>query len=291
MILKKRNQRKIFISYRRADSQGFAGRLSDSLEAYFGENKVFRDIEDIKGGSQFAKDIEVQLESTDAVIVLMGPNWLSITNADGKTRLEAEDDWVSQEIITAIKKGIQLFPVLIEGTVLPRKNELPEKLAPLLDYNAITISDRNWEADVLGLGKIISLGISTANEKILRRVLIFIYFTIGGSLIYSAGRIALNTIHNKTPSISLNEAGGPFYAVVGCTILLSFIRHLVAKERQKFIIYGIVTGVLGSSFFFFGLPFIDDKNPVLEPMFVFFGSVLVTTLIFTFLNLSGFKPK
>ena len=117
MIWKKKNQRKIFISYRRADTQGFAGRLSDSLEAYFGENKVFR-------------DIEVQLESTDAVIVLIGPNWLSLTNADGKTRLETEDDWVSQEIITAIKKGIQLFPVLIEGTVLPRKNELPEKLAP-----------------------------------------------------------------------------------------------------------------------------------------------------------------
>jgi len=74
MFWKKKYQRKIFISYRRADTQGFAGRLSDSLEAYFGENRVFRDIEDIKGGSEFAKDIEAHLATADAVILLMGPN-------------------------------------------------------------------------------------------------------------------------------------------------------------------------------------------------------------------------
>ncbi len=288
MIWKKKNQRKIFISYRRADTQGFAGRLEDSLEAYFGENRVFRDIEDIKGGSEFAKDIEAQLGSADAVIVLMGPNWLSITNADGKTRLEAQDDWVSQEIITAIEKGTQLFPVLIEGTVLPRKNELPEKLAPLLNYNAITISDRNCDADVLGLGKIISFDIPTTNERILRLAQIFIYFALGASLIFSVGRIALNSVNNHLPLILLKEAGVPFYAIVACTVLTPFIINLVAKERQKFIIYSVAAGVLGSAFFFFGVNFIVDEK---EAMFVFFGSVLVTTLIFTFLSLSGFKPK
>lgn len=288
MIWKKKNQRKIFISYRRADTQGFAGRLEDSLEAYFGENRVFRDIQDIKGGSDFAKDIKTQLGSADAVIVLIGPNWLSIANADGKARLEATDDWVSQEIITAIEKGTQLFPVLIEGTVLPRKNELPEKLAPLLNYNAITISDRNWDADVLGLGKIISFDIPTTNERILRLVQIFIYFALGASLIFSAGIIALNSVNNHLPLILLKEAGAPFYAIVACTILTPFIINLVAKERQKFIIYSVATGVLGSAFFFFGVNFIVDEK---EAMFVFFGSVLVTTLIFTFLSLSGFKPK
>jgi len=291
MFWKKKYQRRIFISYRRADTQGFAGRLSDSLEAYFGENRVFRDIEDIKGGSEFAKDIEAHLATADAIIVLMGPNWLSIANPDGKTRLEAKDDWVSQEIITAIEKGIQLFPVLIEGTVLPRKHELPERLASLLNYNAITISDRNWDADVLGLGRIISFDIPTTNEKLLRRVLLFIYISIGGSLIYCAGRIALNSVNSIIPPISLKEAGIPFYAVVSCTIVQSFIVRLVSKERQKFIIGSVVTGVIGSAIFFFGINFIGDTNPVTEPMFVFFGSVLVTSIIFTFLNLSGFKPK
>ena len=141
----------------------------DTLEAYFGTNRVFRDIEDITGGAEFGQVIKKNLHSADAVIVLMGTDWLSTTNEDGVRRLDAPDDWVVQEIAVAIKQGIPLFPVLIEGTPMPRFNELPEKLTPLLKYNAITISDRNWHSDVLGLGKIISFDIPSANERTLYR--------------------------------------------------------------------------------------------------------------------------
>ena len=292
MFSKKKGQGRIFISYRRSDTQGYAGRLSDSLEAYFGGKRVFRDIEDIKGGSEYAKDIEKSLSSADAVIVLMGPNWLSVTGEDGKRRIDDPEDWVSQEIVTAIEQGIRVFPVLIEGTVLPRKDELPEKLAPILNYNAITISDRNWDADILGLGKIISFDIPTANEKLLFQVQVLIYTLLSGSLIYSAATIAYNAANDIEKLIAPPLAALPFYAVMGSVIILSLIVRLVAKEKQKYIKYSIITGVLGSAFFFFGLVYLSVQNDTMkESMFIFFGSVLVTTIMFTFLNLSGFKPK
>jgi hypothetical protein len=77
MFWKKKKEGRIFISYRRTDAKGVAGRLSDTLEAYFGNNRVFRDIEDITGGAEFGQVIEKNLHSSDAVIVLIGPDWLS----------------------------------------------------------------------------------------------------------------------------------------------------------------------------------------------------------------------
>lgn len=299
MFWKKKRRGRIFISYRRSDTQGYAGRLSDSLETYFGGKRVFRDIEDIEGGSEYAKDIQQQLGSADAVILLMGPNWLSVTNDDGKRRIDDPDDWVAQEIVTAIEQGIRVFPVLIEGTILPRKDELPAKLVPILNYNAVTISDSNWDVDVLRLGKIISFDIPTTNERILFWIQVSVYSLLSGSLIISAAIISRCAIsgecrnsENTYELISKPAASIPFYAVIFSLIILSLILGLVAKEKQKYIIYSIISGLIGTAYFFFGfLYFREEYSLMKESMFVYFGSVLVSTIMFIFLGLSGFKPK
>lgn len=54
--------------------------------------------------------------------------------------------------------------MLIGGAVLPRASELPEKLQPILNYNAVNISDHHWERDVLNLGRTISKDIPTVSE-------------------------------------------------------------------------------------------------------------------------------
>lgn len=297
MNWKKKKLGRIFISYRRSDTQGYAGRLSDSLEAYFGGNRIFRDIKDIKGGSKYAKDIDEQMSSADAVIVLIGPNWLSVTNDDGKRRIDDPNDWVVQEIVTAIKLGIRVFPVLIDGTVLPRKNELPSNLAPILNFNAITISDRNWDFDILSLGKIISFDVPTTNEKILFRIQVLIYTLLSLSLIISAAIITLSAMSQEKNNnqeiaelISVPIAAIPFYVVVASLIILSLILRLIAKEKQKYIVYSLIAGTVVSIFFFFFVVLIKNTL-IFESMFVFFGSVLASTLMFTFLGLSGFKPK
>lgn len=297
MNWKKKKLGRIFISYRRSDTQGYAGRLSDSLEGYFGGNRIFRDIKDIKGGSKYAKDIDEQMSSADAVIVLIGPNWLSVTNDDGKRRIDDPNDWVVQEIVTAIKLGIRVFPVLIDGTVLPRKNELPSNLAPILNFNAITISDRNWDLDILSLGKIISFDVPTTNEKILFRIQVLIYTLLSLSLIISAAIITLSAMSQEKNNkqeivelISVPIAAIPFYVVVGSLIILSLILRLIAKEKQKYIVYSLIAGTVVSIFFFFFIVLIKNTL-IFESMFVFFGSILASTLMFTFLGLSGFKPK
>ena len=128
MSANRKQNGKLFISYRRADARGIAGRLGDTLGAYFGDNRVFRDIDDIAGGADFGNVIEQSLQDADAVIVLIGPDWLSMKGENGQRRLDDPGDWVAQEIAVAMQLKKPIFPVLIENTSMPREDELPEKL-------------------------------------------------------------------------------------------------------------------------------------------------------------------
>jgi len=71
-----------------------AARLADALGGYFGEERIFRDIEDISGGSDFGAVINETLNRADAVIVLIGKNWLDARDNSGQQRLETAEDWV-----------------------------------------------------------------------------------------------------------------------------------------------------------------------------------------------------
>lgn len=173
---------KIFISYRRADSPGVAGRLADSLKAYFGEDRVFRDVGGIRAGAKFDEVIDKTLTGTDAVIVLIGPNWLNASIDEGATRrLDDPDDVLSREIEFALDSGVPVFPILVEDTRMPSRAELPEKLAALARLNGISITDERWEQDVTRLAKIVALDIpgSVAERKLARMRLIVLMLLLG----------------------------------------------------------------------------------------------------------------
>src|SRR5215831_3485716 len=65
----------VFLSYRRADSAGHAGRLCEHLEGVFGRDRVFMDVEDIAPGQDFADKIEATISACQAVVVVIGPEW------------------------------------------------------------------------------------------------------------------------------------------------------------------------------------------------------------------------
>lgn len=77
---KKTHNEKIFINYCRDDAGGFAGRLSDTLAAYFGRDRIFRDVTDIDYGQDFEQVIDQNLSESGAVVVLIGDKWTSVTN-------------------------------------------------------------------------------------------------------------------------------------------------------------------------------------------------------------------
>lgn len=138
---------KIFISYRREDAGGFAGRLADALSARYGPGNVFRDVDDIVAGSEFVAALEQALATSDVFIPLIGRGWLS-SGHGSKPRLHEPDDYVRREIATAIVRGIRIIPVLLDGTRMPAAQDLPAELEPLIYRQAITLDDASWNPDV-----------------------------------------------------------------------------------------------------------------------------------------------
>ena len=142
----------IFISYRRSDSAGHSGRLFDSLSLRFGNNQVFRDLEDIVPGADFKEALIEALRTTDAMLVVIGPEWLSTAGEHGR-RLDDKEDLVRIEVSSAIERDdVHVIPVLVGGAPMPTESELPDVLKKLAGRNLFELSEMRWEYDVSRLG-------------------------------------------------------------------------------------------------------------------------------------------
>ncbi|MCB1859108.1 MAG: toll/interleukin-1 receptor domain-containing protein [Gammaproteobacteria bacterium] len=140
--------KKIFLSYRREDRPGYVARLKDELERTFGKGRVFRDVEDIAGGSKWKEVLEHNLQASGVVLVIIGPHWESIWAA----RVGDSVNYVAFELERARELGVPVIPVTLDGTVLSNKIDLGE-ITWLLDNQCYDISDKQgrWGADVKGL--------------------------------------------------------------------------------------------------------------------------------------------
>ena len=138
----------IFISYRRDDSAGFAGHLYDRLAERFGADRVFMDVDAIAPGHEFATDIEKALSDCKACVVLIGRDWLTITDEGGRRRLDDPTDFVRLEVATAIRRGITVFPVLVNKAKPPSSAALPDEIRPLAGRQAIELTNERWNYDV-----------------------------------------------------------------------------------------------------------------------------------------------
>jgi hypothetical protein len=139
---------KIFVSYRREDARGDAGRLTDKLKSHFGEKQIFRDVEAIEAGVDFVEAINNAVGSCAALLAIIGPTWLKVADEAGLRRLDDPHDFVRLEIDAALKRAIRVVPVLVGGAAMPKIGELPTELESFARRQAHELSDSRWEYDV-----------------------------------------------------------------------------------------------------------------------------------------------
>jgi hypothetical protein len=137
----------IFISYRRDDSAGHAGRLFDRLVARYGAAAIFIDHYDLPPGSDFSATIESHIHQSRVVLAVIGPHWLEARDAEGKLRLSQPEDFVRRELLHALSAGKQIIPVLVGGVRMPSENEFPSDLAPLARLQACELRDSRFDDD------------------------------------------------------------------------------------------------------------------------------------------------
>lgn len=296
---KNSSSEKIFINYRRDDAVGFAGRLSDTLADYFGRDRVFRDVTDIDYGHDFEQVIDEKLSESGAVVVLIGDKWSSVTNEEGKRRLDDPADYVSREISAALQSAVPVVPVLIGNANMPRKDELPEKLGELTRRNAMTITDERWDFDVARLAKVLAIDVpgSVAQRKldILKSMALLLLFASGtfATVVFCAA------LTEWPPAAAgLKQAGfTPLASAISfIAILLAGTLALVAApsmeaSKRKFAWAATALAYLGTLASFIHYVMKNVELPDWSLVVNFGASTIIIVGVLVLMTLATFKAK
>ncbi len=155
----------IFISYRRDDASGYAGRLHDGLVAHFGAESIFLDVE-VEPGLNYVTRVREAIAACHAFIAVVGPRWATIADERGP-RLHNETDLLRIEVEEALARpGLRVIPLLLPRARMPEPADVPATVAPLMWLQAIEFSDARWSSD---LQRLISVLEATITRSIADR--------------------------------------------------------------------------------------------------------------------------
>jgi hypothetical protein len=139
---------KVFISYRRGDSAGYAGRLMDRLKTELGSDVLFMDVDAIPLGTNFEKVLHEEVAKCAVLLAVIGPNWSDARDEDGKRRLDDPNDFVRIEVAAALQRNIPVIPILLDGARIPKTNELPKDIKGLTSRNGLDVRHASFHEDM-----------------------------------------------------------------------------------------------------------------------------------------------
>lgn len=236
----------IFISYRQADTKAWAISLRDDLAKIFGEEQVFLDKEMLRAGN-WRNQIQNALDRCSVVLILIGPQWLSISDEQNRPRISLSNDVHHQEILLALShSGVTVIPILVDEAAMPRTDQLPDDIKSLCDLQAYKIGDtqarRKADLDVLTkdiqiVGKLTAIGSTTnsGNESLTERhsFFKFDFIKLGIALVLVFFLAILTYLSNSF--LSGDEI---FFLFLMCYALVSgiqylWLRHIRSKKGNE----------------------------------------------------------
>jgi len=140
---------RLFISYRRADTQTLARSMKTFLDQIPRIDQVFLDFDEIGVGEDFEAEIQAALARSSHCLVLIGPDYLGTHTAQGEAaRILQPGDFVRREAASALSSTARVIPVLIDGTDMPDDSDLPDDLKRLPRLNAFQLRTSHFEDDM-----------------------------------------------------------------------------------------------------------------------------------------------
>lgn len=139
---------KIFISYRREDARADARSIYQRLQRSFGPDQLFIDIDSIPLGSDFRVLLDRFLRQCKLMLVVIGNDWVDARNESGKRRLDDPADFVRIEVAMALARKVAVIPVLVDGAKMPRQDQLPDDIKPLVFRQSASLRHETFARDM-----------------------------------------------------------------------------------------------------------------------------------------------
>lgn len=142
---------KLFISYRRDDTQLTARAMKTLLDDIPAISDVFLDFDEIAIGSDFEKEINAAIAKSNACLILIGKSYRGPGEDGAPARIMNPGDFVRKEAALALASKKKVIPVLVDGTEMPSASDLPEELRTLPKLNAFQLRTSHFEDDMYAL--------------------------------------------------------------------------------------------------------------------------------------------
>lgn len=211
-VIPSQGQASVFLCYRRGDCSHFVGRLGDSLAQFLGPKRVFVDDDSVAPGADFVEEIQKAISACDVLLAIVGPRWARTVDA-ARHRESSVVDYVMLEIVTALKVGVPVVPILVDGADMPAIEDLPSELETFPRRNAVQMHAASYRQDLERLLQhlVTLLGASQPGGRLLARAIrprwSGIAWRIPGVVFLLAALMTLITL------IALLVQGDPVYAM------------------------------------------------------------------------------
>lgn len=140
---------RIFISYRTADGVDKATALARDLGEYFGDDAVFLDKDDLRGGTAWRAEVRQALDARPILLLLVTPRLIAPLDDQQHARIVTPDDPVGQELQGALEAGVRIIPILCDGLDdIPDITQLPPPFNRLGDITWRTLRAYDWDSDI-----------------------------------------------------------------------------------------------------------------------------------------------
>ena len=230
---------KVFISYRREDSAGHAGRVHDRLVREFGSDLLFMDVDGIPLGVNFVKVLQEEVAKCSVLLAVIGHEWLNVREEDGRRRLDNPDDFVRVEIAAALQRDIPVIPIMLEGTKIPKANQLPNDLQGLALRNGLGVRHSSFHTDMDILIRGLKGRLTEANEQWVQSLTpgadknIWMDDGAGDRDTTPNLRSAQKTTHQSGVKGPLHQVANPLYRQSNEPLSPPPLRYRISDENDK----------------------------------------------------------
>lgn len=230
---------KVFISYRRSDSRHIAGRISDRLNDSPGIGKVFIDIEGIDPGVNFNTKLDEALSESDVCLVVMGDDWIGVSENGNPVRILDDNDFVRYETAAALGSRAKVIPVLVDGAAMPKATDLPPDVRSIVTIDAVFIRHASFNQDMsLVEDAVFSRQARTPITRFFRRrpFLTLLLIAVIGMLVAGLSLIGLGVIHSlvtdgRALDETLGSQGMVWLVIIGSIVLGAAVPVWIWRRR------------------------------------------------------------
>ncbi|WP_166664278.1 toll/interleukin-1 receptor domain-containing protein [Actinophytocola oryzae] len=251
----------LFVNYRGMDSHSYGALLYTDLIRRFGEDLVFFDAESISAGEDYVRELLTQVRSSRLVLAVIGPDWLTATDGEGRRAIDSPGDWIRRELAEAFAAGVRVIPVLVDDAILPTAEVLPRDIAELGRCQARHLRRREFVKDLERLAAdLVAIDPELAGIEARRRPrsgASLIASTGSGTTIQAAGDIGgrtnvrcekaagpAPTMTASTGSGTTIQAGGD---ISGRIRLVTFLSIEMPRMVRNAIVTVLVVALLGGA--------------------------------------------